>query len=203
MSPQQLKANTDPVAGSAPAQVAFLRSDAENALAAMFDARRNMFIGSSEVARRREESFSSFSLLGIPGRRVEAWHYTDLRAALRTPAPVAEFPDAAARKAARARLQSLQGADVTPVTRLVILDGIYDAELSSLHIPDGLTVNPTCTALIAEDPRALSAFEASALGGEDAIVKLNEAFSVSGVLLGGAWRSHRPEDRDCSRLVGS
>ena len=46
---------------------------------------------------------------GLPTRRVEAWHYTDLRAAMRDAAPLAPRPIAAAIEAARALLAAASG----------------------------------------------------------------------------------------------
>ena len=91
---------------------------------------------------RREAAFRRFEEAGLPTRRVEAWHYTDLRAALATAAPLAEAPDAAAIEAARRSLASLPRAGEA---RLVLLDGRFVAALSDPP--------PAGVALVAAAPR--------------------------------------------------
>ena len=44
----------------------------------------------------RERAYAAFSAAGLPHRRIEAWHYTDLRGMLRDVLPPASAPDAAA-----------------------------------------------------------------------------------------------------------
>ena len=68
----------------------------------------------------REAAFARFAARGLPTRRVESWHYTDLRAAMGDAAPVAPMPGAADIEAARrliARRPGFGGG------RLVIVDG--------------------------------------------------------------------------------
>ncbi len=184
MSPQQRESAVTRVeAEPVVATVSVLKNEAELALADLFSKKRGLFIGSSEIALRREAAFARFAKSGLPSKRVEAWHYTDLRAALRIPLPIAEFPDNAARALARPCIEALRAADPQPVTRFVILDGIFDAELSTSHMPAGVSVTPTCNSLIAGEQRAVLAFEAGGLGENDPALNLNEAFSVSGVLI--------------------
>ena len=72
-----------------------LRTEAENALVAAFGAARPGLAGGAAVAQRRDEALATFLRSGLPHRRVEAWHYTDLRAALREVLALAEAPSAA------------------------------------------------------------------------------------------------------------
>ena len=65
------------------APVTPIRTEAENALVAAFGAARPGLAGGEAVAQRRDEALAAFMRSGLPHRRVEAWHYTDLRAALR------------------------------------------------------------------------------------------------------------------------
>ena len=55
-------------------------------------------------APQRQAAFERFARAGLPSRRVEAWHYTDLRAKLRAAPPSAPTPDAAALAHAREKL---------------------------------------------------------------------------------------------------
>ncbi len=183
MSPQQSEGAARPVAEPVGAVISVLRNDAEKALADLFANSRALFVGSAEIAQRREAAFARFSRLGLPNRRVESWHYTDLRGAFKSALPLAAMPDAQARASVRARIEALRAADTQAVTRLVVLDGVFEVELSSSHLPEGLRVTPTCNALIAGDACAARAFAAGDLGQGDAAVALNEAFATGGVII--------------------
>jgi Fe-S cluster assembly protein SufD len=75
----------------------------------------------------REAAFRLFSAKGLPTRRNEAWHYTDLRSLFADAAPLASAPDAAAIAAARQTL--LKRARAGAAT-LAIVDGRFAPELS-------------------------------------------------------------------------
>ncbi|THD46680.1 MAG: SufD family Fe-S cluster assembly protein [Bradyrhizobium sp.] len=87
----------------------------------------------------RAAAFRRFEEAGLPNRRVEAWHYTDLRAALAAPAATLGAPDAAAIAEARKRLAVLER---LAATRLVLLDGYFIAALSDPP-PAGVALAPT------------------------------------------------------------
>ena len=110
----------------------------------------------------RAAAFARFAEAGLPTRRVEAWHYTDLRAAMADAAPVLAAPTPADIKAARLRLARRER--FAPGAQLVLLGGRYIGELSD-RLPDGVTV--TEGAVIAV-PVA------------DPLAALNEALSPSG-----------------------
>jgi Fe-S cluster assembly protein SufD len=137
---------------------AIAKTAAEATLAAQFAALR----GGPSVAQR-EAAFRRFEEAGLPTRRVEAWHYTDLRAALATAAPLAKAPGAAAIEAARRSLASLERLGAA---RLVLLDGHYVAALSDAP-PPGVAVAP-------------QAPEAPAPDTADVMVWLNVALAQGG-----------------------
>ena len=110
----------------------------------------------------RAAAFARFAEAGLPTRRVEAWHYTDLRAAMADAAPVLAAPTPADIKAARLRLARRER--FAPGAQLVLLGGRYIGELSD-RLPDGVTV--TEGAVVAA-PVA------------DPLAALNEALSPSG-----------------------
>ncbi|HMK88577.1 MAG TPA: Fe-S cluster assembly protein SufD [Methylocystis sp.] len=60
------------------------RSSADLALEQFFERRKH-----DRAADLREEAWDSFTRKGLPSRRVESWHYTDLRAVLREISPEA------------------------------------------------------------------------------------------------------------------
>ena len=157
--------------------------DADRAIVEQYRAQAAIYSGFASFGVAKAPSFARFETLGLPGRRVESWHYTDLRGALRKALPVAYLPDASARAAARPAIGALRKADVTPVTRLVVLDGIYDSELSSSHVPAGLRVISSCHGLIDADENSIAAYSANGLGNDDGAVAANGALALGGVLL--------------------
>jgi len=110
----------------------------------------------------RAAAFARFAEAGLPTRRVEAWHYTDLRAAMADAAPVLAAPTPADMKAARLRLARRER--FAPGAQLVLLGGRYIGELSD-RLPDGVTVTEGAVLAV---PVA------------DPLAALNEALSPSG-----------------------
>ena len=130
------------------------KSAAEATLARQFAAQE-----ASAPSPRRAAAFARFAKRGLPTRRIEAWHYTDLRSAMADAAPLAPAPDRAAIEAARALLA---GRKRLGAARLVLLDGRYVADLS-----DGL---PASAAIVRD--------ESSTADVDDPLVALNEAMSA-------------------------
>jgi Fe-S cluster assembly protein SufD len=113
----------------------------------------------------RVAAFAAFEAEGLPTRRNEAWHYTDLRSAMTGAAPLAPPPDAARIEAARISLATRKRVgDV----RFVMVDGRYVEELSD-RAPVGLTAAVLAKAV----PAART----------DAVVALNDAFAARGLTL--------------------
>ena len=111
----------------------------------------------------RVAAFAAFAKTGLPTRRNEAWHYTDLRAAMKTAAPLAQKPDAARIAAARAKLaarERIGGA------RFVLVDG-YFVEALSDPAPNGMQRNAVLRSQRQERP--------------DPLLWLNDAFVTNGL----------------------
>jgi Fe-S cluster assembly protein SufD len=104
------------------AQRAIAANAAETHLAEQFRA-----LSGASASAPRVAAFRRFEEAGLPTRRVEAWHYTDMRAALTRPAPPMGAPDDAAIEAARRQLAALPR---LAATRVVVLDGCLIAALS-------------------------------------------------------------------------
>ncbi len=124
------------------------RTRAEAALIQQFD-------GGSATPRRRA-AFERFAASGLPTRRVESWHYTDLRAAMADAAPLAGAPDSAVLEKARALLADRRRIGAG---RVVLVNGRYAESLSD-RLPVAMTVEAEPTWPAAAD---------------DAMVALNEA----------------------------
>ena len=125
----------------------------------------------------RQDAYGAFSAAGLPHRRIEAWHYTDLRSLMRDVLPPAPPPDAATVARARAYLASLSDA---VAMRIVLLDGHLMSDLSAgAGHPAGVSVR---SALDAGSPSdALAA--AASLGQAESVVSLNAAFLQGGATI--------------------
>lgn len=111
---------------------------AEDALAAAYEERRGDLPGGKALARLREEAMDRFRGLGLPHRRIEEWHYTDLKRALGEDAAA---PARAARVDLAGIVPSRAFAGMDPA-RLVFVAGKFDAGLSDLEgLGDGIEVH--------------------------------------------------------------
>jgi Fe-S cluster assembly protein SufD len=139
------------------------QSEADMALAALFEQRKN-----DRAEDLRAQAWRAFERAGLPNRRVESWHYTDLRAALREIAP-----------------QAVQGgAPVRPPAEddrlsLAVVDGAFVAEPSA-STPEGVKVSSLRDALAHGDPEVM---EALAPRTDDPAVALNAALMQDGVVV--------------------
>jgi Fe-S cluster assembly protein SufD len=124
----------------------------------------------------RQAAFDRFANAGLPNRRVEAWHYSDLRVKLRQAPPLAEPPDEISRQFARAELERVAAPDAL---KLVLIDGFFSAELSDdFSGVAGVKLRPLATdELLSTDLAAL------ALQAGDPLLELNAAFSREGVAI--------------------
>ncbi|MBI3275996.1 MAG: SufD family Fe-S cluster assembly protein [Methylocystis sp.] len=144
------------------------QTPAEAALARSFAAMQDK--GAAEL---RRAAWAAFSRKGLPNRRVEAWHYTDLRAALRVVAPLGDAPTQASPVLEKSR-----------AVRLVVLDGFFRPDLSDLAaLPDGVAAQSLRETLAGADADVLAALAPSGLGGDDAVVALNAALMQDGVVV--------------------
>jgi Fe-S cluster assembly protein SufD len=137
-----------------------IRTKAETALIAQFEALRREFPAGSALTAR-EAAMTSFAAAGLPHRRIEAYHYTDLRNLLREVAPLAGATGAAAtgQSMKAGRFMGELGA-----YKLVIINGRL-VEVDAAALPEGITI---------------SVFDGTAptiLDGGDPIVALNTAFA--------------------------
>ncbi len=125
------------------------------------------------AADLRRAAFEAFARKGLPNRRVETWHYTDIKAALATPAPIA---------AACTKAQQL--ARTHDAIRLVTLDGAFRPDLSDLAaLPQGVKAQSLCEALAQGAPGIMAALASPDVDVDDALVSLNAALMQDGVIL--------------------
>ncbi len=160
------------------AQIIPSRTAAETALAEAFGASKATLPGTPEVAKLREAAFESFSQAGLPHRRIESWHYTDLRALMREALPIAPAPSADA-IAALGKTMAEAG---LPAQRLVLVDGIFAPELSGA-LPEGVKVTSLSAALAEGRTDIITHLSAEWAGAKDPVIALNAALMQDGVVI--------------------
>lgn len=64
-----------------------IKTPVESALLNAFSGRIGDLPGNSEVVVARDDALEALKINGLPNRRIESWHYTDLRTLLRSVAP--------------------------------------------------------------------------------------------------------------------
>ncbi len=135
-------------------------------------------LGATDPAR--QDAYAAFSAAGLPHRRIEAWHYTDLRGLMREVLPPAPLPSAeiiAEAKRLVATLPRPEGG------RVVLIDGTPWPQLSELDgLAAGVSVRPVFEALSRSDDTA-GLIAAESLGAVESVVSLNAAFLQGGVFV--------------------
>lgn len=144
------------------------RTETEAALAGAFEAMKD-----KGAVALRKAAWESFARKGLPTRRVEAWHYTDLRAALRVVAPLG------APSTAPALVETESGR-----IRLVLADGEFRPELSDLAaLPPGVEILSLRDALSRDDAELLAALAPVEIASADPVIALNAALMQDGVVV--------------------
>ncbi len=132
-------------------------------------------LGATDAAR--QDAYAAFSAAGLPHRRIEAWHYTDLRGVMREVLPPAPPPEAAILAEAKAHLATLPDG---VAARIVLLDGHLAADLSDMTaLPVGVTVR----SILEAGPISADLAAAAALGQAESVVSLNAAFLQGGAAI--------------------
>jgi Fe-S cluster assembly protein SufD len=161
------------------AHITPLRTAVETQFIDDFRAMKDALPGNAAVAMRREQAFADFTRAGLPTRRNEAWHYTDLRAMMRDVVPWARRPDAASVKGTMARLAAVLAADAV---RLVLIDGFFIPEASDLDaLPPGVRVSSLAAVLAGARADFVQRLGVLEIAAADAAFALNTAFMRDGI----------------------
>ncbi|MBM3553022.1 MAG: Fe-S cluster assembly protein SufD [Alphaproteobacteria bacterium] len=143
-------------------------AEAEATLSSFYEEMRD-----KGAPRLRAAAWAAFSEFGLPSRRVESWHYTDFKAAMSRPAPLAT--------ASHAALSLPRAHDSL---RLVTLDGVFRPDLSDIaRLPEGVAVQSLRDALTQGEPHVMSALASADIGAQDPILALNAALMQDGVVI--------------------
>ncbi|MCA9080404.1 MAG: Fe-S cluster assembly protein SufD [Hyphomicrobiales bacterium] len=154
-------------------------SEAETALSQQFMQARDALPGNTAVAELRKDAFGRFDAAGLPTRRVEAWHYTDLRSFMGTALPAAAAPDNAALDVAREALAALP----QPACRIVLVDGVYQPALSAVDASPQVSVTALDDALAGADAQLVRDLTGDGCGAGDAALDLNAALMGGGAVV--------------------
>ncbi|MBO0346250.1 Fe-S cluster assembly protein SufD [Roseibium limicola] len=163
---------------TAPTQIS--HTQAESDLLARFDTAKGDLSGSTAVSDLRVAAAEQIKTKGLPHRRVEEYKYTDLRAYMKSAAPLAPKASAAEAKAL-ADAENAYGE--LERFRIVVANGTYLAEVSDLEAlaAEGVTVTDFAAALDQDTAADLLATPPSA--GTDGVLALNTAFVQGGVVI--------------------
>ncbi len=161
------------------ADVTPMKTPAEQALSAAYEAARGTLPGKGGITALREGAFRQFEERGLPHRRVEEWKYTDLRALMREANPLAPAPDAKAKARAKDAGKALDGLDAR---KLMFVDGVFAPEMSDLTPEDGLTVGSLADAL-AKGGKLVAEHVGRTFATDDAAVALNTALMGDGAVI--------------------
>ncbi len=172
-----------------------LRTRTEEALAALFAQSRAALPGGEPTRARRNAAFSLFEQFGLPHRRVEAWKYTDLRTLMRSAAPLAG-PAPAALLGTVAEADPIATLDRA---QIVIVNGVFEAELSDLAGIEGVTVEPLAHVL-ATSPERIGRLVDDA---SDTVIALNTALMQGGAVITVAPGAHPSRPIEIVHLTAS
>jgi Fe-S cluster assembly protein SufD len=147
------------------------RTPAEQQMLDAFSERLGRLPGDQQVAMARDAAIEALKTVGLPTRRIEAWHYTDLKRLLTA------FPQGAtALTDGSAASHAADYRRLVEANRLPLFNGRFHGELAD-PMPQGVSVQALASALES------GAATVSANGVGDTIGDLNTAFVTDGVLL--------------------
>ncbi len=155
-----------------------LKTAAELTLVQQFATHKAKLGGDAATRELRESAFGVIANGGLPNKRVEHWHYTDLRKEMRHIQPLAELPTQAQIAEAKAALEQYEGA------KLVLLNGIFVPELSDVAgLSKGVKFSSMMDVLGGLRPDLLQHFGALDVAKGDHALCLNASFVRDGVVL--------------------
>lgn len=162
--------------------IAKVKTKAEQALIEQFEAVAAALPGNAWLAALRKSAIGTFAALGLPHRRLEAWKYTDLRAATKDALPPAGKAVLDERRLAAALGPGLAGLQAVTY---VFVNGRLASWSHGPLVADhpGITVTPLAKALALPDAALQSHFGAVNAPEDDAMIALNTAFASDGAVI--------------------
>ena len=160
--------------------VTVIRNKTEQAILALFAKHKSALQGQGGFATLRAKAFESFEQTGLPHRRIEAWHYTDLRSLLREAPPLATKPQSHVIQRAAEKSWPTDSIDAT---RFMLVNGFYDESISAFALPQGVKVTDVHKALSDNTNAAFNSHVGKATLTSDPLIELNTAFMNGGVVI--------------------
>lgn len=162
------------------ASVPIKHTQAESDLIDRFEAAKGVLTGSVAVTALREAAVSQIRDKGLPHRRVEEYKYTDLRAFMKSAAPLAAAADESAVKTVLGSQDAFEGLERF---RIVVANGIFVPGVSDIEAlaGEGVIVTSLTDELAGAHGAQLLASPKSAAN--DGILALNTAFVQGGVVV--------------------
>jgi Fe-S cluster assembly protein SufD len=131
------------------------------------------------LARSRRRGLARFGELGFPSRKSESWRYLDLQPLQERPL----LPTAAPGQNVNAARERLAHLGLSPGPRLVIVDGLFAEELSTIDTPEGVWFGPTYSATTDREDLLREAVGEVPGDAEHPFAALNAAFAGGGYIL--------------------
>lgn len=158
-----------------------------------FEDRGHELPGTAQTHARRRRALDRFGELGLPGRRIEAWHYTDLSSfADKAFDFIAPLPDDAALDSA-ARLLALHP-PVDAGTRIVFVDGHRIESLGDAKADPSIEILPlTLESAARADDSALSALNTAFLREGARVCVTGRALAPIELVFVGTGRGFAPQ----------
>ena len=167
------------------------KTNAEQEYLDQFEAKATSLPGNSAISDIRRQAIKRFDETGLPDRRVEAWKYTDLRAAYTQSYPLADRA---------AHLVELNDDDLKTAIgtfndlechRLIFVNGSY--RFDRLGYPEGVDVKPL-QELFEEQPDWIAdkLGQLAELSKNDPTLNLNTAFLTDGVKIQISGEADKP-----------
>jgi Fe-S cluster assembly protein SufD len=153
-----------------------IRTKAETALMAQFEALRSELPNGDTGRGAREAAMAAFAAKGLPHRRVEAYHYTDLRNLLREASPLAHSPSTKAGRSVEAgRFMGDLGAH-----EIIFVNGrLMDGSSLASKLPPGVTIRTSAdTAPTILDPNDAVVALNTALARETVTIEIGDGVAV-------------------------
>lgn len=155
-------------------------TQAESDLIDRYDAAKSALAGSVAVSALRDNALGQIKDKGLPHRRVEEYKYSDLRAFMKSAAPLATAADSSAVKGVLEASETFGDLDRF---KIVVANGSFVAELSDVDAlaAEGVTVSNLTDALSSDEGAQL--LKSPKTGPNDGLVALNTAFVQGGVVV--------------------
>lgn len=158
------------------ADVTRINTAAEIKLLDQFKSAHGDILG--DLDSKRGQAIAHFAKAGLPHRRIESWHYTDLRTIMREAHPPTAMPDASTVAQARAHLERTPTSGV----RAVLVDGHYIPELSSTE-SHGVTIRSLLDVLGEGPSAAADALAVPGIEAQESVLALNAALMQGGAIV--------------------